>query len=156
MQAFKLSFVALALAAASASSFAEAPVILQTITPSITSAAFRSVQLSPFLATSEWKRLYWGQTVPGSSGPYEIVGVNVDPYTGVLARPFVLPDGGLRVATFSASGSTLAFSDVDPAEGAENFTAVVLGMTSGNVAITTPVSAASAVTTNVSLNDLTP
>ena len=93
---------------------------------------------------------------PGALQLYEIVGVNVDPYTGVLARPFVLPDGGLRVATFSASGSTLAFSDVDPTEGAENFTAVVVGMTSGNVAITTPVAAASAVTTNVFLNDLTP
>ncbi len=134
----------------------EAPVNLGSLTPSITSSSLRSVQLSTALSTSEQKRVYWGQAVSGGTGTYEIMGVNVDPYTGVLALPFVLPDGGLRVATFSASGSTLAFSDVDPTEGAENFTAVVVGMTSGNVAITTPVAAASAVTTNVSLNDLTP
>ncbi|MFW9615449.1 DUF4382 domain-containing protein [Aquabacterium sp.] len=134
----------------------EAPVNLGSLTPSITSSSLRSVQLSTALSTSEQKRVYWGQAVSGGTGTYEIMGVNVDPDTGVLARPFVLPDGGLRVATFSASGSTLTFSDVDPTEGAENFTAVVVGMTSGNVAITTPVAAASAVTTNVFLNDLTP
>lgn len=134
----------------------EAPVNLGVLTPSITSASLRSVQLSPPLSTSEQKRIYWGQTVSGGVGTYEIVGVNVDPYTGVLARPFVLPDGGLQLASFSSSGGALSFTDVDSAEGSGNFTAVVMGRVTGGAAATTPVSPALASTSNVSLNDLTP
>lgn len=139
---------------------ASGTVSLGALTPVITSASLRSVQLSPALATNEQKRLYFGQTVPDAEGPHEVVGVNVDPVTGLLARPFVLPDEQLQVASFVASGNALSFLPRPPQEAGDasspNFSVVVIGSISGKTALTKPVSAASATTSDITVTDVTP
>jgi hypothetical protein len=96
--------------------------------------------------------LRFSQTLPGSGElPHEIVSANVDAFTGVFARPVPVPTGALRVATYT-NGSALAFSDVTPVEGADQYTLTttgtrydfersgVVGVTGGSTTAVTPTS----------------
>ncbi|MEW6703429.1 MAG: DUF4382 domain-containing protein [Pseudomonadota bacterium] len=71
-------------------------------------------------------RLLFGQTLPGDSAPLEIAGANVDPFSGLLAQPAVLPGGPLRVAEYR-SDAVLSFADFTPQEGQQVFSAMALG-----------------------------
>ena len=72
-------------------------------------------------------QLVFGQTLAGPGElAHEIASTNADPFTGMLAQPFALPSGPLRVATYSAT-TVLSFSDVTPLEGADSFSVITRG-----------------------------
>jgi hypothetical protein len=66
-------------------------------------------------------QIAFAQTLPGAGElPHEIAVANTDPFSGRFTQPQPLPTGALRVATYS-SDSVLAFTDVQPQEGADSF-----------------------------------
>ncbi|GEM_PF-829745 len=72
-------------------------------------------------------QIAFAQTLPGNAElPHEITLANTDPFTARLAQPLPLPSGALRVATYDAD-SVLAFTDVQPQEGADSFSVTTRG-----------------------------
>ncbi|CAG1018441.1 hypothetical protein BURC_03221 [Burkholderiaceae bacterium] len=71
-------------------------------------------------------QLLFAQTVGAGELPHEVVAANTDPFSGLLARPVVLPSGPLRVAAYTSTGA-LSFADVTPQEGADGFSVMTLG-----------------------------
>ena len=72
-------------------------------------------------------QLLFAQTLPDAGAlPLEVVSANVDPFTGLLARPLAVPGGALQVATYSETGP-LTFAEVTPVEGAGRFSVATRG-----------------------------
>jgi hypothetical protein len=128
-----------------------APLDLQNaINPNTT----RSVNVSPAVSPRAG-RLHWGRTADVGGQPYEVAAMVFDPFAGSLAHAADLPQGNLRVATYSASVTTPTFQDVQPVEGADAFSVTTFGTTYDNpsaVAVLTPTLSTSSV---VSVNNPT-
>ncbi|RQP25140.1 DUF4382 domain-containing protein [Piscinibacter terrae] len=96
------------------------------LVPQLSTAGDAMVTLaSPTIPKSA--SLRFSQTLPGTGElPHEIVSANVDAFSGLFAKPVPVPTGPLRVATYT-NGSALAFSDVTPVEGSDQYTLTTAG-----------------------------
>jgi hypothetical protein len=110
------------------------------LVPQLSTAGDAMVTLAS-ATTPKSASLRFSQTLPGTGElPHEIVSANVDAFSGLFAKPVPVPSGPLRVATYT-NGSALAFSDVTPVEGSDQYTLTTTGTRydferSGVVAVT--------------------